>query len=61
MDMTFRDDECPVPTDHVPANLAVIGHTVQDLIRHVSGKESYRLRRKAGAWDDGSLAKFFVT
>jgi predicted transposase YbfD/YdcC len=61
MDMTFRDDECRVRTDHAPANLAVIRHMAQNLIRRVPGKESLRLRRKAAAWDDDYLARLVVT
>ncbi len=60
MDMTFRDDECRVRTDHAPANLAVIRHMAQNLIRRASGKESLRLRRKAAAWDDDFLASLVV-
>ena len=61
MDMTFRDDECRVRTDHAPANLAVIRHMAMNLIRRAAGKESLRLRRKAAAWDDDYLASLVVT
>lgn len=37
MDMTFRDDECRVRTDHAPANLAVIRHMAQNLFRRAPG------------------------
>jgi predicted transposase YbfD/YdcC len=60
MDMTFRDDECRVRTDHAPANLAVIRHMAQNLIRRAPGKESLRLRRKAAGWDDAYLASLIV-
>jgi predicted transposase YbfD/YdcC len=60
MDMTFRDDECRVRTDHAPANLAVIRHMAHNLIRLAPGKESIRLRRKAAAWDDDYLASLVV-
>jgi len=60
MDMTFRDDECRVRTDHAPANLAVIRHLAQNLIRLAPGKESIRLRRKAAAWDDDYLVNLVV-
>src|SRR5487761_2380173 len=56
MDMTFRDDECRVRTDHAPANLAVIRHMAHTLIRRAPGKLSLRLRRKAAGWDDAYLA-----
>jgi predicted transposase YbfD/YdcC len=61
MDMTFRDDECRVRTDHAPANLAVIRHMAQNLIRQAPGKQSIRLRRKTAAWDDDYLASLIVT
>ena len=61
MDMTFRDDECRVRTDHAPANLAVIRHMAQNIIRQAPGKESIRLRRKTAAWDDDYLASLIVT
>ena len=61
MDMTFRDDECRVRTDHAPANLAAIRHMAQNLIRRAPGKESLRLRRKAAAWDEDYLASLIVT
>jgi predicted transposase YbfD/YdcC len=60
MDMTFRDDECRVRTDHAPANLAVIRHMAQNLIRRAPGKESLRLRRKAAGWDNDYLASLIV-
>jgi predicted transposase YbfD/YdcC len=60
MDMTFREDECRVRTDHAPANLAVIRHMAQNLIRRAPGKESIRLRRKAAGWDDDYLASLIV-
>jgi len=60
LDMTFRDDECRVRTDHAPANLAVIRHLAQNLIRQAPGKESIRLRRKAAAWDDAYLVSLIV-
>ena len=60
MDMTFRDDECRVRTDHAPANLAVIRHMAQNLIRRAPGKTSIRLRRKTAGWDDAYLASLIV-
>jgi predicted transposase YbfD/YdcC len=60
MDMTFRDDECRVRTDHAPANLAVIRHMAQNLIRRAPGKQSLRVRRKAAGWDDGYLASLLI-
>jgi predicted transposase YbfD/YdcC len=60
MDMTFRDDECRVRTDHAPANLAIIRHMAQNPIRRAPGKESLRLRRKPAGWDDDYLASLIV-
>jgi len=56
MDMTFRDDECRVRTNHAPANFTTVKHMAHNLIRKVSGKDSLRLRRKVAAWDDEFLA-----
>ncbi len=61
MDMTFRDDECRVRTDHVPANLAASGTWRRTSSRQAPGKESIRLRRKAAGWDDNYLASLIVT
>lgn len=33
MDMTFRDDECRVRTDHAPANFTTIKHMAHNLVR----------------------------
>jgi predicted transposase YbfD/YdcC len=60
LDMTFRDDECRVRTDQAPANLAVIRHMAQNLIRRAPDKQSLRLRRKAAGWDDGYLVSLLV-
>jgi len=56
MDMTFRDDECRVRTNHAPANFTTIKHMAHNLIRKAPGKDSLRLRRKVAAWDDDFLA-----
>ena len=56
MDMTFRDDECRVRTNHAPANFTTVKHMAHNLIRKASGKDSLRLRRKVAAWDDDFLA-----
>jgi predicted transposase YbfD/YdcC len=60
IDMTFRDDECRVRTDNAPANLAVIRHMAQNLIRRAPSKTSLRLRRKTAGWDDDYLASLVV-
>ena len=56
MDMVFRDDQCRVRTNHAPANFTTIKHMAHDLVRKAPGKASLRLRHKAAAWDDDSLA-----
>jgi predicted transposase YbfD/YdcC len=60
LDMTFRDDECRVRTDHAPANFTTIKHMALNLIRRPSGKDSIRLRRKVAAWDDDFLASLIA-
>lgn len=52
LDMTFRDDECLVRTQHAPANLTTLKHMAHNLLRRAPGKHSLRLRRKVAAWDD---------
>jgi predicted transposase YbfD/YdcC len=56
MDMTFRDDESRIRTDHAPANFTTIKHIALNLIRKAPGKDSFRLKRKVAAWDDDFLA-----
>jgi predicted transposase YbfD/YdcC len=60
MDMTFRDDECRLRTDHAPANFTTIRHMAHNLIRKAPGKDSFRLRRKVAAWDDNFLASLLT-
>jgi len=60
MDMTFRDDECRVRTDHAPANFTTIKHMALNLIRRAPGKDSFRLKRKIAAWDDEFLASLIA-
>ena len=55
MDMTFRDDECRVRTNHAPANFGTIKHMALNLIHRAPGKDSFRLKRKVAAWDDEFL------
>lgn len=57
MDMTFRDDECRVRTEHAPANFTTIKHMAHNLLRRASGKDSIRLKRKTAAWDEQFLAQ----
>ena len=60
MDMTFRDDECRVRTDHATANFTTIKHLAHNPIRTAPAKGSIRSRRKAAAWDDDFLASIIV-
>lgn len=60
MDMTFRDDECRLRSEHAPANFTTIRHIAHNLIRKAPGKDSFRLRRKVAAWDDDLLASLLT-
>jgi predicted transposase YbfD/YdcC len=60
MDMTFRDDECRIRTEHAPANFTTLRHMAQNLYRKAPGKDSIRLRRKTAAWDDDYLASLIA-
>lgn len=60
MDMTFRDDECRIRTEHAPANFTTLRHMAQNLYRKAPGKDSLRLRRKTAAWDDDFLASLIA-
>lgn len=60
LDMTFRDDECRVRTQHAPANFTTIKHIAHNLIRRAPGRDSLRLRRKVAAWDDEFLASLLT-
>jgi predicted transposase YbfD/YdcC len=56
MDMTFRDDECRIRTEHAPANFTTLRRMAHNLVRKAAGKHSFRLKRKIAAWDDEFLA-----
>jgi hypothetical protein len=60
MDVTFRDDQCRIRTDHAPANFTTIKHMALNQIRRARGKDSLRLRRKVAAWDDDFLASLIA-
>jgi predicted transposase YbfD/YdcC len=60
MDMTFRDDECRVRTNHAPANFTTIKHMAHNLLRRPASKDSFRLRRKVAGWDDEFLASLIT-
>jgi predicted transposase YbfD/YdcC len=61
LDMTFRDDECRVRTQHAPANFITVKHMAHNLIRRARGKDSLRLRRKVAAWGDDFLASLLFS
>jgi predicted transposase YbfD/YdcC len=60
MDMTFRDDECRIRTEHAPANFTTLRHMAQNLYRKAPGTDSLRLRRKTAAWDDDFLTSLIA-
>ena len=60
MDMTFRDDECRIRTDHAPENFVALKHMAANIARKAPGRDSLRLRRKTAAWDDDYLAKLIA-
>jgi predicted transposase YbfD/YdcC len=57
MDMTFRDDECRIRTEHAPENVVTLKHMAANLARRKKGRDSVRLTLKTAAWDDEFLAK----
>jgi len=60
MDMTFRDDERRIRTDHAPENFVALKHTAANIARTAPGRDSLRLRLKTAAWDDDYLAKLIA-
>jgi predicted transposase YbfD/YdcC len=56
VDMVFRDDECRVRTQLLPAKFTTIKHIALNLLRLATSKESLRFRQKVAAWDDAFLA-----
>ena len=60
MDMTFRDDECRIRTEHAPANVTTLRHMAHNLVRKAPGKDSLRLRRQTAAWDDEFLVSLIA-
>ena len=60
MDMTFRDDECRIRTEHAPANFTTLKHMAHNLLRKAKTKDSMRLRRKVAAWDDAFLTSLIA-
>ena len=60
MDMTFRDDECRIRTEHAPENFVTLKHMAVNLARKAQGQDSLRLDLKTAAWDDDYLAKLIA-
>jgi len=60
MDMTFRNDECRIRTDHAPENFVAFKHMAANIARKAPGRDSLRLRLKTAAWDDDYLAKLIA-
>ena len=60
MDMTFRDDESRIRTDHAPENFVALKHMAANIARKATGRNSFRLRLKTAAWDDDYLAKLIA-
>jgi predicted transposase YbfD/YdcC len=60
MDMTFRDDECRIRTEHAPANFTTLRHMAHNLVRKAPGRDSLRLRRKTASWDDEYLVSLIA-
>jgi len=60
MDMTFRDDECRIRTEHAPENFVTLKHMAANLARKAPGRDSVRLRLKTAAWDDDYLANLIA-
>ena len=60
MDMTFRDDECRIRTNHAPENFVTLKHMAANVARKKPGRDSLRLRLKTAAWDDDYLAKLIA-
>ena len=46
MDMTFRDDECRIRTEHAPENFVTLKHMAANLARRKKGKDSSALPSK---------------
>ena len=60
MDMTFRDDECRIRTEHAPANFTTLRHMAHNIVRKAPGRDSLRLRRKTAAWDEDYLVSLIA-
>jgi len=57
LDISFRDDECRIRTNHAPTNFATMRHAACNLLQRARGKLSMNAGRKKAGWSDGFLAK----
>ena len=57
MDVVFHDDLMRLRTQNGPQNMALIRHTVLNIIKQIQDKASIKVRRKTAAWDDDYLFK----
>jgi predicted transposase YbfD/YdcC len=55
MDVVFHDDLMRLRTQNGPVNMALIRHTVLNIIKQIPDKASIKVRRKTAAWDDQYL------
>jgi hypothetical protein len=56
MELTFRDDEDRVRTNHSPEDFPTFKHMAANLARRAPGRDSIRLRLRTAAWDHTCLA-----
>ena len=57
MDVVFHDDLMRLRTQNGPTNMAIIRHTVLNIIKNIPDKASLKVKRKTMAWDDNYLLK----
>lgn len=55
MDVVFHDDLMRLRTGNGPANMAAIRHAAINIIKQISDKASFKVRRKTLGWDDDYL------
>jgi predicted transposase YbfD/YdcC len=61
LDITFREDDSRVRTDHAPANLATVPHLALNLLRRErTAKGGIKGKRLKAAWDDRYLKRLLT-